>query len=116
MAQLREHSILDGDEVVFPYRRCFPLVLSEWTGKKRQEARTGISFADKCATVRIAIVSLTIAFALAVPWIRPAAGQSARPDLSSSQARYVCPMHADIRSGTAGICPICRMPLIPRSA
>jgi hypothetical protein len=38
-------------------------------------------------------------------------GGAQERDPSDSAARYVCPMHPEVRATTAGVCPICRMQL-----
>ena len=61
--------------------------------------------------------ALLCAFALAVS--PAAAPQTARPAGGAPQAEklppisYTCPMHPEILEGTGGICPICKMDLVP---
>ena len=61
--------------------------------------------------------ALLFAFALAVS--PAAAPQTAKPAGGSAQAdklppiSYTCPMHPDILEGKGGICPICKMDLVP---
>ncbi len=63
---------------------------------------------------RLALVAIAAAAALAGLVIRSRAGSP--PVAPHAQAaRYVCPMHPDVTSGSPGDCPICHMALVPRS-
>jgi len=45
--------------------------------------------------------------------LTPAAAPATISDADPSSARFVCPMHPSIHAQSAGICPICGMPLSP---
>ena len=63
--------------------------------------------------------SAALLFALALAVNPAAAPQTAKPGAPASQAEklppisYTCPMHPEILEGKSGICPICKMDLVP---
>ena len=63
--------------------------------------------------------SAALLFALALAVNPAAAPQTAQPGAQASQAEnlppisYTCPMHPEILEGKSGICPICKMNLVP---
>ena len=63
--------------------------------------------------------SAALLFALALTVNPAAAPQAAEPGAPSSQAEqlppisYTCPMHPEILEDKRGICPICKMDLVP---
>jgi hypothetical protein len=63
--------------------------------------------------------SAALLFALALAVNPAAAPQTAKPGAPASQAEklppisYTCPMHPEILEGKNGICPICKMDLVP---
>jgi len=61
---------------------------------------------------RGAILGLLIAAASTSSPLSPA-GPPAGGEVQAPQELYWCPMHPDVRSGTPGLCPVCRMTLVP---
>lgn len=61
--------------------------------------------------VRWVLVVASLVLAVGAWWSYHASGGSA--GVSTSQAKYQCPMHPGIVSATPGTCPICGMDLVP---
>jgi heavy metal-binding protein len=78
--------------------------------------RHRLRFSSSTAVLAGRLVLVAVAAAASVTgfviWHRDASPTSAR---ASSPVRYVCPMHAEVVSGSPGDCPICRMALVPKS-